>query len=50
MAENLKTSIYHNVDPIPLLTPLDWQNATSGSCEVYNGDSNFECPFGKLYN
>jgi uncharacterized protein (TIGR02145 family) len=50
MAENLNTGIYRNGDAIPIMTPVNWQSATSGSCASYNGDNNFECPYGKLYN
>jgi uncharacterized protein (TIGR02145 family) len=51
MAENLKTSIYRNGDLI--LTDLDnatWSSTNSGAWTFYNNDSQYECPYGKLYN
>jgi uncharacterized protein (TIGR02145 family) len=59
MAENLNTSIYRNGDGIT--TGLDismaqnmWSIITEGAWGSYNYyftyDSNFECPYGKLYN
>ena len=54
MAENLKTSIYRNGDPIATnLTDAEWQithNDQLGAWAFYNNDSQFECPYGKLYN
>ena len=51
MAENLKTSIYRNGDSIVSLSDIDWAtNSTIGSWRYYNNDSQYECPYGKLYN
>ena len=51
MAENLKTSIYRNGDPIATnLSDTDWFNTQIGAWAFYNNDSQFECPYGKLYN
>jgi uncharacterized protein (TIGR02145 family) len=51
MAENLKTSIYRNGDPIPTnLDSATWANTTNGAWEYYDNDFNYACPFGKLYN
>jgi uncharacterized protein (TIGR02145 family) len=50
MAENLKTSIYRNGDPIANLSDIDWATSTIGSWRYYNNDSQPECPYGKLYN
>ena len=54
MAENLKTSIYRNGEPISTnLTDEEWQNTINtqiGAWVFYNNDSQFDCPFGKLYN
>jgi uncharacterized protein (TIGR02145 family) len=51
MAENLYSSIYRNGDPINNITGnTQWQNATSGAWCHFNNNSQFECPYGKLYN
>jgi uncharacterized protein (TIGR02145 family) len=54
MAENLKTSIYQNGEPIATnLTDEEWQNTINsqiGAWVFYNKDSQYECPYGKLYN
>ena len=54
MAENLKTSIYRNGEPIVTnLTDVDWQNSyitQIAAWSYYNNDSQYECPYGKLYN
>jgi uncharacterized protein (TIGR02145 family) len=54
MAENLKTSIYRNGDPISTnLSDAEWFNTTNtqlGAWAFPNNDSLFECPYGKLYN
>jgi uncharacterized protein (TIGR02145 family) len=51
MAENLRTSIYRNGDPIPnVVEDLDWNSLTSGAWAHYNNDSQYEIPYGKLYN
>jgi uncharacterized protein (TIGR02145 family) len=51
MAENLRTTSYANGDPIPNVTDsLQWLNTTSGAWAHYDNDSQFENPYGKLYN
>jgi len=51
MAENLKTSIYNNGDSIAHVTDgWEWQGLTSGAWCHYNNDSQYECPYGKMYN
>jgi uncharacterized protein (TIGR02145 family) len=51
MAENLKTSIYNNGDSIAHVTDgWEWQGLSSGAWCHYNNDSQYECPYGKLYN
>ncbi len=51
MAENLKTSIYQNGDPIPnVIDGTQWGSLSSGAWCHYNNDSQYECPYGKLYN
>ena len=54
MAENLKTSIYRNGDLIATnLTDTEWLNTLNtqnGAWVNYNNDSQFDCPYGKLYN
>jgi uncharacterized protein (TIGR02145 family) len=51
MAENLKTSIYRNGDPIPnVIDGVQWITLSSGAWSHYNNDSQYECPYGKLYN
>jgi uncharacterized protein (TIGR02145 family) len=51
MAENLKTTTYANGDPIPNVTDnTQWQNLTTGAWSHYNNDSQYENPYGKLYN
>jgi uncharacterized protein (TIGR02145 family) len=51
MAENLKTSIYRNGDPIQTnLSNLDWSNTNQGAYSYYNNQTSYSCPFGKLYN
>jgi uncharacterized protein (TIGR02145 family) len=54
MAENLKTSIYRNGQPIATnLTNLEWQNTINtqiGAWSYSNNDSQYDCPYGKLYN
>jgi uncharacterized protein (TIGR02145 family) len=51
MAENLKTTIYRNGDAIANVTEdAQWANLTTGAwCSSYN-DSQYDCPYGKLYN
>ena len=51
MAENLRTIVYANGDPIPNVTaPNQWSNLSSGAWIHYNNDSQYENPYGKLYN
>jgi uncharacterized protein (TIGR02145 family) len=51
MAENLRTTSYANGDPIPNVTDANqWGNLTSGAWVHYNNDSQYENPYGKLYN
>jgi uncharacterized protein (TIGR02145 family) len=51
MAENLRTSKYANGDLIPQITdPTSWTNANSDAFCWYDNDSNYDIPYGKLYN
>ena len=51
MAENLRTTKYLNGDPIPNITDGNqWVNLTTGAWVHYNNDSQYENPYGKLYN
>ena len=51
LAENLKTTTYANGDLIPNVTDnAQWENLTKGAWAHYNNDSQFENPYGKLYN
>ena len=51
MAENLRTTTYANGDPIPNVTDANqWGNLTTGAWAHYNNDSQYENPYGKLYN
>jgi uncharacterized protein (TIGR02145 family) len=51
MAENLKTSIYLNGDQIANVSDGTlWSGLTTGAWAYYNNESQYECPFGKLYN
>ena len=51
MAENLRTSHYSNGNSISNVTDQSsWINLTSGSWCHYNNDSQYENPYGKLYN
>jgi len=51
MAENLRTTTYANGDPIPNVTDnTQWTNLTTGAWSHYNNDSQYENPYGKLYN
>jgi uncharacterized protein (TIGR02145 family) len=51
MAENLKTSIYRNGEAIANVTDDNqWAGLTTGACCYYNNDTQYECPYGKLYN
>jgi hypothetical protein len=51
MAENLNTSIYRNGEPIEnVVDSSQWTTLSTGIWCYYNYDSQFECPYGKLYN
>ena len=51
MGENLRTTTYANGDPIPNVTDnTQWQNLTTGAWSHYNNDSQYENPYGKIYN
>lgn len=51
MAENLRTAVYANGDPIPNLQHgTEWINSENGAWVHYNNDAQFENPYGKLYN
>jgi uncharacterized protein (TIGR02145 family) len=51
MAENLKTSIYRNGDPIPNVSDaVQWTGLSTGAWCFYNNESQNDCPYGKLYN
>lgn len=51
MAENLKTSTFRNGDPIQNFTDnSQWFTLTTPAWRYYNNNSQFDCPYGKLYN
>jgi uncharacterized protein (TIGR02145 family) len=51
MAENLRTTTYANGDIIPNVTDGDqWWYLSTGAWVNYNNDSQYENPYGKLYN
>lgn len=51
MAENLRTTTYANGDPIPNETDgIQWQSLTTGAWVHYNNESQYENPYGNLYN
>jgi uncharacterized protein (TIGR02145 family) len=51
MAENLRTVVYANGDSIPnVIYPYEWWSLSTGAWAHYNNDSQFENPYGKLYN
>jgi uncharacterized protein (TIGR02145 family) len=51
MAENLRTTEYANGDPIPNVSEnLQWLSLTSAAWAHYDDSSNYDTPFGKLYN
>jgi uncharacterized protein (TIGR02145 family) len=51
MAENLRTTTYANGDPIPNVTDdVQWSGLTTGAWAHYNHNSQYENPYGKLYN
>jgi uncharacterized protein (TIGR02145 family) len=56
MSENLRTASYANGDPIQNISNSDQWNMTTGNWPTtgawahYNNDSQYENPYGKLYN
>ncbi len=51
MAENLITTIYRNGNAIANVTDgAQWFGLTTGAYCSYNNDSQYDCPYGKLYN
>jgi len=51
MAENLKTTIYRNGNAIANVTGNNqWADLTTGAWCYYNNNSQYDCPYGKLYN
>jgi uncharacterized protein (TIGR02145 family) len=51
MAENLRTTTYRNGDPIPNVTdPNQWSALTIGAWAHCDNNSQYENPYGKLYN
>jgi uncharacterized protein (TIGR02145 family) len=54
MAENLKTTIYNNGEPIANVNESNlWADLATfslGAWCYYNNDSQYDCPYGKLYN
>jgi uncharacterized protein (TIGR02145 family) len=51
MAENLKTTIYSNGNAIAnAIANAQWQNLTTGAWCSFDNESQFDCPYGKLYN
>jgi uncharacterized protein (TIGR02145 family) len=51
MKENLRTTKYRNGDVIPTgLSSTQWINATSGAWAYYDDNSQYNNPYGKLYN
>ena len=51
MAENLRTTVYANGDPIPnIQDATEWGSQLTGAWCHYNNNVANETPFGKLYN
>jgi uncharacterized protein (TIGR02145 family) len=51
MAENLRTSTYANGESIPNVTDgWAWSDLTTGAWAHFRNDSQYEHPYGKLYN
>ncbi len=51
MAENLKTTIYRNGEAIAnVIDGIQWAGLTTSAWCYYNNDSQYDCPYGKLYN
>jgi uncharacterized protein (TIGR02145 family) len=51
MAENLKTTTFRNGETIPNVTSsFQWSSTALAAWCYYNNDSQYNCPYGKLYN
>ncbi|TVR38394.1 MAG: PEGA domain-containing protein [Cryomorphaceae bacterium] len=51
MSENLKTGRYRNGDPIPNISQRkEWRTSEQGGWCWYDNNSEYENPYGKLYN
>lgn len=51
MAENLKTTMYRNGDPIPNVSEdTDWEYLTTGAYCDYDNNPNNSTTYGRLYN
>ncbi len=51
MAENLKTTIYRNGEAIAnVIDDAQWTGLTTGAWDFYNYETQYDCPYGKLYN
>jgi uncharacterized protein (TIGR02145 family) len=50
LAENLRTTKYSNGDDIPNVSGIQWGGLTMGAWVYYNNDSQYDNPYGKLYN
>ncbi len=51
ISENLRTTKYANGDDVVnVQDALSWSNLSTGAWALYNNDSQYESPFGKLYN
>lgn len=51
MAENLRTTVYRNGEPIANVTDItQWAGLTTGAWCYHENDSQYECPYAKLYN
>lgn len=51
MTENLRTTKYCNGDPVPNVTDSSqWNSLSTGAWVFYNNNSQYENPYGKLYN
>lgn len=50
-AENLRTTVYSNLDSIPAnLSQNDWASTTEGATAIYDNDPFFLTVYGRLYN
>jgi len=51
MQQNLKTTKYRNGEIIPNITNTSqWENLSTGAWVFYENNSNYEFPYGRLYN